>query len=276
MNTDVKLPYGLYEGKLISINAVSSGLACGCFCPKCKQTLVAKKGEIKTHHFAHHNAVPCEFAVETAIHMLAKQILDEAKRIKLPAHEIKTWPLNQIVSIHKERWVDIDKVYSEKRFRSIVPDIVVQSGAHKLYVEVFVNNFARKTTLEKIRKAKVSCLEINISKLRDLQDIALIKKKILEDVDLKKWVYSEKAGRKKQHIKQHIAQQKDKRFDGLKIDIVKKESLRPKKRVAQVSKVCSWTDKTYKCTECGKETRDWFKCDTGKMTCVCRDCHYKS
>ena len=83
MKSEPKLPYGILKGRLVSVKEVSSGLACGCVCPRCKQRLVAKKGEIKVHHFAHHNADPCDYAVEVAVHMLARQMLEEAKRIKL-------------------------------------------------------------------------------------------------------------------------------------------------------------------------------------------------
>ena len=57
---DIKLPFGLQNGKLVDISFVESGLACNCVCPCCKQQLVAKKGNIKGHHFAHHNKEDCK------------------------------------------------------------------------------------------------------------------------------------------------------------------------------------------------------------------------
>src|SRR5580658_8030351 len=80
----IKLPFGLQNGKLVDISSVESGLACNCVCPSCGQRLVAKKGEINQHHFAHHNAIECEGAVETALHIYAKNILEKHKRMVLP------------------------------------------------------------------------------------------------------------------------------------------------------------------------------------------------
>lgn len=48
----VKLPFGIYQGKFIHISEVDSGKT-EVLCPYCQQKLLAKKGRIKRHHFAH-------------------------------------------------------------------------------------------------------------------------------------------------------------------------------------------------------------------------------
>lgn len=48
----MKLPFGIKEGKFIHISEVSSGRA-EVLCPYCHNKLIAKKGRIKRHHFAH-------------------------------------------------------------------------------------------------------------------------------------------------------------------------------------------------------------------------------
>ena len=82
-------PYLTYaldaEGKLIHVDSVSTGLACKCFCPHCKGELVAKNGgNRKVHHFAHANGSDCVGAIESALHKMAKDILQEHKLIMLP------------------------------------------------------------------------------------------------------------------------------------------------------------------------------------------------
>ena len=42
------------DGRLLHIDDVPSGLACDCICPGCSRPLVAKKGRLQAHHFAHH------------------------------------------------------------------------------------------------------------------------------------------------------------------------------------------------------------------------------
>ena len=82
-------PYLTYaldaDSKLIHIDSVSTGLACKCFCPHCKSELVAKNGgSRKVHHFAHANGSDCVGAIESALHKMAKDILQEHKLIMLP------------------------------------------------------------------------------------------------------------------------------------------------------------------------------------------------
>ena len=82
-------PYLTYaldaEGKLIHVDSVSTGLACKCFCPHCKGELVAKNGgNRKVHHFAHANGNDCIGAIESALHKMAKDILQEHRLIMLP------------------------------------------------------------------------------------------------------------------------------------------------------------------------------------------------
>ena len=79
-----KLNLGLKDGKLLKVSDVESGLKCGCICPACEHPLVAKKGELKVHHFAHHKSAECNKAIETSLHLAAKEILEKQKKIKIP------------------------------------------------------------------------------------------------------------------------------------------------------------------------------------------------
>lgn len=76
------------NGNFISINQVSSGLACNCSCPGCGRRLVAKKGAVQAHHFAHYAEAlqdACTSAGESALHRFAKDILAERREISLPS-----------------------------------------------------------------------------------------------------------------------------------------------------------------------------------------------
>jgi len=82
---DIGIPFGLKSGRMVSPSEVESGLVCGCQCPECDASLIAKKGQFYQWHFAHHGAA-CEGGAETAIHRMAKQILMEEKQVELPAY----------------------------------------------------------------------------------------------------------------------------------------------------------------------------------------------
>ena len=62
------------------------GLKCNCVCYRCGRTLVARKGDVLEHHFAHYSDpagthqsgdyyCDVEKANESALHLMAKQII---------------------------------------------------------------------------------------------------------------------------------------------------------------------------------------------------------
>jgi len=86
-NTDGSIiQLAIKNGRVVSVDQVENGLACGCRCPDCDGILIAKnRGEIKVHHFAHESGQICETSQETALHLLAKEVLIEQKAILLPS-----------------------------------------------------------------------------------------------------------------------------------------------------------------------------------------------
>ncbi len=74
-HSDLQLIYALNEEEqIVGINDVPNGANCKCFCPACKEPLVAKnEGVYRTHHFAHQSGTECGYAVESMLHILAKE-----------------------------------------------------------------------------------------------------------------------------------------------------------------------------------------------------------
>jgi len=61
-------------GKPVHVDKVPTGNKCGCFCPACKEPLMAKnQGSIRVHHFAHQSGTDCAYAFESMLHCLAKE-----------------------------------------------------------------------------------------------------------------------------------------------------------------------------------------------------------
>ena len=83
--------YAFRNGNIVGIDDdnVVSGLACNCICPQCGGRLVAKKGQKVIHHFAHHVKQDCTYGYQTSLHLLAKEILDEADEIYVPDISVK-------------------------------------------------------------------------------------------------------------------------------------------------------------------------------------------
>ena len=154
-------PYLTYaldaDSKLIHIDSVSTGLACKCFCPHCKSELVAKNGgSRKVHHFAHANGSDCVGAIESALHKMAKDILQEHKLIMLP-------PVRQGGT---EKRTVFGKVEIEvfDRELSLRPDCIgyTENGCI-MWVEFKRSHEVDIKKAGKIISAKIDCVEIDLN-----------------------------------------------------------------------------------------------------------------
>jgi ssDNA-binding Zn-finger/Zn-ribbon topoisomerase 1 len=206
---DIKLPFGLQDGKLVDISSVDSGLGCNCVCPSCGQRLVAKKGDFNQHHFAHHDRVECEGAVETALHIYAKNILEKHKRIVLPPVYLN----NSDRLIFPPTEVAFDKVVLEKRLNNIIPDIIVFIRGKPLLIEIAVTHFVDKFKESKILALGYSAIEINVKSLfntayhkvfgyRDFEKL------LIEETNFKRWVNNLKQNLISEQIKKLVTSKK--------------------------------------------------------------------
>ena len=67
------------EGKIVCVDKVPTGIECQCTCIACNEPLIAKnKGLKRIHHFAHKSGIECEHAVESMLHLLAKERIQKA------------------------------------------------------------------------------------------------------------------------------------------------------------------------------------------------------
>jgi hypothetical protein len=78
------VPFGEKDGIQYDVTEVPQGLRCGCHCPYCKAPLIARKGNILRHHFAHTSGADCAGGLETSVHQAAKQIVQQSKSLMLP------------------------------------------------------------------------------------------------------------------------------------------------------------------------------------------------
>jgi hypothetical protein len=63
-------------GTLVHISSSPKGLACGLHCPVCNEQVIAKKGNVNTHHFSHTADTSCAgLGGEGAVHRWVKNVL---------------------------------------------------------------------------------------------------------------------------------------------------------------------------------------------------------
>ncbi len=83
-----KIPFAIdATGSWRDVGDVARGKACACFCPDCRGPLVARKGEVRVHHFAHADQRECRHALEASLFGMAmEQLSRPGARLALPGH----------------------------------------------------------------------------------------------------------------------------------------------------------------------------------------------
>lgn len=178
MTNKIKLPCGIdKDGNIVYIKDAIKGQDCGCFCPGCKQPLVAKKGDVREQHFAHKSKdFDCEQGFQSALHYMAKDIFIE---------------LEYLIFIKNGKPVPykIDSVELECKVNEIIPDIIVICDGKRFIVEIFVTHAVDEIKKQKIKDMRISAIEIDLSKYpRDNLNKENLKK-VLQSADNYSWVY---------------------------------------------------------------------------------------
>ncbi len=151
---EFKIPYGLDSatGRLVHIDSVPNGVACGCECPSCEAPLTAKNGgKIRKHHFAHsvHNS-----ACEGWLHATSKLALYD--RIQDALNNGESIPISwqcDICRCHHNGdllrnadGVRLEKFISGFDFR-IKPDLTILAGSNPhSYLEIVHSHKPEATT----------------------------------------------------------------------------------------------------------------------------------
>lgn len=206
-NSNIKLLFGIRDGKVVSINDISEnerGLKCNCYCPSCGEPLQAKLGKVKQKHFAHNNA-NCNLAIaqQSALHLLAKEILQTENKMAFPELSIKTEDIPECANyeyirgfknpkyIHiKSKTIVFDKVILERKVSDIVPDIIIEKNGKQCLVEIAVTHYIDDIKQEKIRAIGLPVIEIDLGFIsNELLNTDSLKNLLVYGTENKKWCF---------------------------------------------------------------------------------------
>ena len=193
-----RIAFGLDPtGRMQAVRDVPQGLRCRCVCPNCKKPLVARKGHIRVHHFAHAPSVtPCKGGAETALHRMAKQILAEADAIVLPAMTI--WEPGEVAPAQSQRCranvcpreampIQSRRIESTEDLHR--PDVVISNGVKEVWIEVRVAHRVSEAKQDALREKGTACLEIDIRNFGSaLLDEDELRYMLIEDEHCKVWL----------------------------------------------------------------------------------------
>ncbi len=185
------IQYAERDGKTVHISEVESGLNCSCKCPACGSRLVAKKGDIVVHHFAHYNHDDCEHGYETAIHLGIKRVLEREKNFLFPAL-IGSSYFGTPVTLIKQVLLPINAVWVESWLNGIIPDIIIQIGESRCMIEAYVTHRVDAQKIERIKQLGIAAVEIDLSHVDRTVDDDFLKELLMNNLDLKMWLYNPK------------------------------------------------------------------------------------
>lgn len=184
------LIYALKDDEPVFIDDVENGKKCDCVCPSCGKPLIAyNNGRKYAHSFHHPPSSSCQYGYETSLHWAAKDILSKAKKMTLPPVYVQFSEDSDEFLLRPAQEISIDKVEIERKFESVIPDLIVYVGEQKFFVEIFVTHAIDDVKLEKLQRQGISTIEIDLSaqisiSKEELSDI------LLKDSEEKTWRYN--------------------------------------------------------------------------------------
>ncbi len=153
---------------------IERGLACGCTCPSCGTALVARQGDERIHHFAHHGqtAELCSYAAETELHIRAKALIEQRKQVNIPLHVASSdYVVYQLYPVTNVR---LEQFHSGKK-----PDLIVTINGFDYLIEIAVTHFADADKQKVYRDNLLNAIEVDLSGYKNVDDAEL--ERVLED-----------------------------------------------------------------------------------------------
>lgn len=199
---------------LVSVETVPRGAACACRCPDCGAPLVSKQGKLLAWHFAHETTSSCAGGGETMAHILAKQIIADELRLRLPADH--TIFRGRYHSCLNEQSALFESAVLEEWRQGIRPDLTAQWDGVTVAVEVLVTHPCSVEKIDLCQQKRLPVVEIDLSRWnRDDFDDDEFKQSVLQTAP-RKWLWHPAADTLRQSL---LEQELAERAERERIDV---------------------------------------------------------
>jgi hypothetical protein len=193
-----KVPFGLKDGRLWYVTEVPTGLACDCVCPDpaCNKPLIARNnsfpGRKRIFHFRHASLTSGCGGRESALHRMAKEIVEKATSLLLPswsAGDLGFDAAQTSLLPGSAQEVTLDQAQMRPDVR--VAAAIGVSYLPALYVEIKVSHAVDYEKRKRVIDGNLSMIEIDLSGLDDdmLQDEAAFRRGVLDDASNRRWIH---------------------------------------------------------------------------------------
>ena len=199
------------DGEIILISDHRAKSLKGLVCMACGTDLIAVKGPERAWHFRHRSDRDCRHGGETALHMLAKALLEQRPEILLPAIMVETRDLSE--EIRPSQWVMLSNVQLEQREDGFVPDVQADIETTPIFIEVRVTHAVDNLKAQRIAARGVSTVEIDLSGLPRRASLSMISEALRHKAP-RTWIFSKlgamRAAQQREKEKRHDAEKAEK------------------------------------------------------------------
>lgn len=267
------IPFGLNteSNTIVDVHDVQKGKACGCICPSCHTTLIAKQGDINEWHFAHLSNKEsidtveniCEYSFYTSVRLMALQLIGQQFCIKLPAYKsVVKKQYNEIYisedfTITKTQSITLDDIKVNQTVLDNKVDII---GKVKNYSFMVLFDYPERVVplnLKNLNDNKCGIISLSLEPVRRLFEDAKERNKNYRDIlynflqtDLKSktWIYHPGYKKVESQAIQRLEEKKQNYIKNYKPDIANIiSSYNITERINSPELIM------YKCTECGNQ-----------------------
>ncbi|MFG6080306.1 competence protein CoiA family protein [Paracoccus litorisediminis] len=154
-------------------------------CPTCSAPVIARRGQVRKHHFAHKRAACSQRAFgETVLHLAGKLAVQKLASIRCPAITGRSLDERIIYArdtLSIEGELSLSDIHLEKKLRNVVPDVMANAKHHQIgivagpvAVEIYVTHKVDVKKCAKFEELQLPCLEVDLSHIlkRGMRDEA--------------------------------------------------------------------------------------------------------
>ena len=180
-------------GELLSVDNAARGRACSCICPSCGTKLLARKGEIKKHHFAHEINKECLYGAEISIYHAFYELLRKARQFFLPDAILSFHSYKKEEIVNKGCLISLTDVVFYNDPIHYPPELLCYSGRNcfqvVLNIEAYYNESDYHMLMEYGKQNNIPIISVDIDDLDDLSDFSKLQPYI-DTPEHKVWIYN--------------------------------------------------------------------------------------
>ena len=225
------IPFGLRanDRHLVDVSTVPRGKQCGCICPSCHTSLIARQGENREWHFAHasqgtyeETEQECTFSFYVSVRLMAKQLISTHYKLKLPEYREHVFGYSEVYqaqrsvayTITREQLIELEAIEVEKSFEGIRIDIL---GKVKNFpFGIYFTHPGRKQPVdpERFQGMSIGVVAIDLTDLkvqfaqaqsRENTYASTLKHFLASDIQSKHWIYHPRRQKRQAAAEAHLA-----------------------------------------------------------------------